>query len=219
MMLAYRDLDADGRSEALAMGQEEVNTSIFERSWSIWQDRGQRVEPHAISRNSAVFVVDDCNGDGRLEFFVNPYRIAGEEDGLTFGPSSRFSSPRWGLVAVEGGTTGYSFDSHLSRAFAEQICPSPVENPFAARAGDWPQRLHCAKLWGADDKVLDQQLTQACKTPSSEDVSKFCGWNERTFRKMIRTKLPMSLRRRAPDRASAVACPADYWKATERFRD
>jgi hypothetical protein len=217
MMLAFRDLDGDGRSEALALGREEVNTGVFERSWSVWQDRGRKVEPHSISRTSAVFVIDDCNGDGRLEFFVNPYRVAGDQEGLTFGPSSRFSSPRWGLLAAEGGTTGYRFDSYVSRAFAEQICPRPVERPFSARAGDWPQRLHCAKLWGADEKALDQQLTQACKSPGSEDIGKFCKWNERIFRKMIQTKLPMSLRSPAPtDRAPAV-CPVEYWTAASHF--
>ncbi|MGC4089263.1 MAG: hypothetical protein QM756_15530 [Polyangiaceae bacterium] len=163
----FVDLDGDRVTEAFALGTEERSTAqAHEYSFTLWQLGAKSLELHELSRRSALFGLRDCNGDGRPEVALNPYRTAGDEFSVEYGYRRRASARNWSLLAEATPRGEFKVDGPLGLGYAKQLCPTVEAQPFQARAGLWAERVHCAKLWGASAEQLRQALESSLQRPA-----------------------------------------------------
>jgi hypothetical protein len=207
MGFRFADIDLDHRSEAFAIGSEEVTTAgPFEFSITLWRLGAAKVELHELSQRGSIIGLAACAGDARPEIAYSPYRTAGSDTRLRALDRARFSSQYWSLLAEFGPHGELVTNGPAAQSYSRRDCTEPDPAPFTAPAHAWPQTLHCAKLWGTPPKPLLDALASACEQPLDDEARDACHHNRAVLERMAQTSLPFVLSDTAAPRPLPEGC-------------
>ena len=173
----FFDFDSDGVPEAIVVGREGIAVGMAEKRILIYTYRAGSVVRYGPARHLFAFGIADVDGDGRPDLAVNPYALTAREPQGYPGPYPRHSALEWGFVAQATPRGGFALSGSLTHQVAARICPNRPAELLPENPTQWFGYLHCARLWGAESKPLENKVRQAClSTRPADEEEKYRRW-------------------------------------------
>ncbi len=173
------DFDGDGTKEVWfdVYGMNDECNEEFHNTALYTLRNGKTVQ--YPNRPSSMEAMQDFDKDGRPDFLTNLplgfFQVCSEGDppGHFFNPPSVYHSLPDGTFSSEDEAVRKYYTS-----FFQEMCPSPPQsvtsngktNIHWRLSGDGPKDVLCARLWGIDKNVLEDQTNDMCPSQCDPDV-------------------------------------------------